>query len=141
MGACFMNGSSYVAESFLGEPASAGATSPLDLSLLVTGSFSSRRLPQIREQVRLPGSPFQSVHFVAPATCCAARMASHSVGATTPTRLPFTTTCAFGKRLLSSVTGGNQRGAERLRMHHARVQHAGQPDIGGPSFFRRDFGR
>src|SRR5579859_256800 len=29
-------------------------------------------------------------------------MASHSVGATTPTRLPLTTTCALGNRFLSS---------------------------------------
>src|SRR5208283_1100797 len=48
-----------------------------------------------------PGSPFHSVHFVPDATCWAALMASHSVGATTPTRFPFTTTCAFGKRVLS----------------------------------------
>src|SRR6202166_1648288 len=50
----------------------------------------------------LPGRPFQSVHFVEFATCCAARIASHSDGATTPTRLPLTTTCAFGYRVLSS---------------------------------------
>src|SRR5215469_9460360 len=50
-----------------------------------------------------PGRPFHSVHLVPAATCCAARMASYSVGATTPTRLPFTTTCALEKRVLSRL--------------------------------------
>src|SRR5579863_2033574 len=99
-----MNGSWYVAESFFGDAARAGGTSPLLLSLFVTrvvvqSAWSFRYW----NRLSLPGNPFQSVHFVAPATCCEARIASHSVGATTPTRFPFTTICAFGKRDLSNV--------------------------------------
>src|SRR5204863_8972743 len=49
-----------------------------------------------------PGRPFHSLHFVSAATCCDAPTASHSDGATTPTRLPLTTTCALGYRALFS---------------------------------------
>ena len=52
------------------------------------------------------------------ATCCAALMASHSVGATTATRLPLTTTCAFGKRALSRVPAEMSFDPRRLGMHH-----------------------
>src|SRR6266404_4832439 len=104
IGACFMNGSSYVADSFLAADASAGATDPWLFSLVDTGvvfqsAFSRNHL----NSSLLPGSPFHSVHFVLAATCCEAPIASHSVGATTPTRLPLTTTCAFGYRVLSSA--------------------------------------
>ena len=130
-----------MAVSFFAAAAIAEGTSPLLLSLFVTGVvFQSASFSQIIEQVALPGRPFQSDHLVRSATCCAARMASHSVGATTPTKLPFTTTCAFGKFVLSNCAGGNQLRAQRLRMHHARMQHAGQPDIGHPVFLGRDFG-
>src|SRR6185437_10242062 len=51
----------------------------------------------------LPGSPSQSDHFVLPASTCAAWIATYSCGSTAATRLPFTTTCVFGKLFLSSV--------------------------------------
>ena len=88
-----------MAVSFFAAPAMAGGTSPCDLVALGDGrGFPVGVLLQIARRGRaLPGRPFQSVHLVAAATCCAARIASHSVGATTPTRLPLTTTCAFGK--------------------------------------------
>src|ERR1700730_15597837 len=81
----------------------AGWAVPLVLSLFVTGVvFQSQFSLRCLNRLGLPGRPFQSVHFVEFATCCAARIASHSVGATTPTRLPLTTTCAFGNRVLSN---------------------------------------
>src|SRR4051812_25725843 len=49
----------------------------------------------------LPGRPCHAVHFVAAPTCAAAPIASHSCGESTPTRLPLTTTCAFGYARLS----------------------------------------
>src|SRR5580700_7097125 len=49
----------------------------------------------------LPGSPDHSVHFVLAATACAARIASHSFGETTATRLAFLTTFAVGNCFLS----------------------------------------
>src|SRR5689334_9240632 len=103
IGACFRYGSWYVAESFLGDEASAEATSPFEFLLVAGGtafqSASSRRNWKRRS---FPGSPFQSLHLVPEATCCAALIASHSVGAMTPTRFPLTITCALGKRALSS---------------------------------------
>ena len=45
----------------------------------------------------LAGRPFQSVHFVSVPSAIAAWAASHSSGETTATRLPFTTSFAFGK--------------------------------------------
>src|SRR5579863_12639 len=97
-----MNGSSYVAFSFFGAPAMAGGTSPRVLSLFVTFVvFQSACSLKYVNRFSLPGSPFHSVHLVAAATCCEALMASHSVGATTPTRLAFTTTCELGNLLLS----------------------------------------
>src|ERR1700728_1138770 len=51
----------------------------------------------------LPGRPDHWVHFVVPATDCAAATASHSLGETTPTRLPFLTTSAVGNFVLSSA--------------------------------------
>src|SRR5690348_8246466 len=103
IGACFRNGNSYVADNFFAAPARAGATSPAVLSPLLTGVVFQSALSLIyRKRFALPGKPFHSVHFVALATWRTALIASHSVGATTPTRLPFTITCAFGKRVLST---------------------------------------
>jgi hypothetical protein len=50
----------------------------------------------------LPGRPDQSLHFVPAATDCAALSASHSLGETTASRLPFLTTSAVGNFVLST---------------------------------------
>src|ERR1700733_8068245 len=80
----------------------AGGTAPRLLSLLATRVVCQSAPLRCWNRFASPGRPFHSVHLVAVATCCAARIASHSVGATTPTRLPFTSTCALGNLLLSS---------------------------------------
>src|SRR5215469_3800519 len=104
IGACFMYDSWYVAESFFFADASVAAASPLVAPLFITGvDFQSASFLRYSYSFALPGSPFQSVHFVSPASCCAAWIASHSVGATTPTRFPFTMTCEFGYLVLSSL--------------------------------------
>src|SRR3981081_4398758 len=51
----------------------------------------------------LPGSPVQSVHLVVEARAPAALIASHSLGETTASRLPFLTTSAVGNFFLSSA--------------------------------------
>src|SRR5262249_11208598 len=38
------------------------------------------------------------------------------------------------------LASGNQSRAKRSRMNDSSVQHAGQANIGGPGFFRADFG-
>src|SRR5215469_15088696 len=104
IGACFMYDSWYVAESFFFADASVAAASPLVAPLFITGvDFQSASFLRYSYSFALPGSPFQSVHFVSPATCCAAWFASHSVGATTPTRFCLTITCAFGYFVLSTL--------------------------------------
>src|SRR5262245_42252823 len=99
IGACFMYGISYEAVSFLADARRAAGTSPLLIWLVVTGvdvqSTDSRRC---LNRFALPGRPFQSVHLVVSASACDARIASHSLDATTPTRFPLTTTCEFGNR-------------------------------------------
>src|SRR5262245_61876358 len=76
--------------------------SPLFLSLLTGGVVFQSAPSRIHACSRsCPGRPFHAVHSVSAATCCAAPIASHPVGATTPTRWPFTTPCAFGYRDLS----------------------------------------
>src|ERR1700756_4512493 len=115
----------------------AGWAAPLVLSLFVTGVvFQSQFSLRCLNSSGLPGRPFQSVHFVEFATCCAARIASHSVGATTPTRLPLTTTCPFGNFVLSNSPGRPELRSERLRMHHAGMHHLRKPDIGRPFLSR-----
>jgi hypothetical protein len=91
-----------VAESFFEDFARAEGTSPFDFLLVSAGTdFQSASSFRNWNRRWLPGSPFQSVHFVPEATCCAALIASHSVGATTPTRFPFTITFVLGNRDLS----------------------------------------
>ena len=89
---------------FLCELARAAATSPLDSPLLDSGTaFQSASSLRKLNRRASPGRPFQSDHLVSEATWRAALIASHSLGATTPMRSPFTTTCVFGKRDLSRV--------------------------------------
>src|SRR5712664_2708215 len=51
----------------------------------------------------LPDSQAQAVHFIPAATARAALMASHSLGETTATRLPFFTISAVGNCSLSTA--------------------------------------
>src|SRR5439155_20650059 len=90
--------------SFFFADESAAAVSPLVAPLFNTGvDVQSESFLRHSYSFALPGSPFQSVHLVSPATCWAAWITSHSVGATTPTRFCFTITCAFGYLVLSSL--------------------------------------
>ena len=141
IGACFMNGNSYVAESFLAAPASAGATSPLVLSLFVTGvvfqsAFSQVARTDWRCQAAL-SSPSISWrgHLLRGADGFPLRRRNHS------DQVAFHDHLRVWKAGLIHFTGGHQCRAQRLRMHHARMQHAWQPHIGGPFLFRRDLGR
>src|SRR5438477_10187610 len=58
--------------------------------------MAEKRLP-------LPGRPSHFVHFVLLARTEEAWIAVYSTGSTTATRLPLTTTCAFGNCFLSSL--------------------------------------
>ena len=122
-----------MAESFFAAAASAGATSPLVLSLFVTGVvFQSALFSQVVEQVGVAGQPFPvrplrgAGHLLRGADGFPLGGRNHS------DQIAFHDHLRVGKAGLVQFAGGHQRGAERLRMHHARVQHAGQPHIGGP---------
>ena len=102
IGACFSNGISYVAESFVAAPAYAVSVCPL-FTPNVLGVVVQSALRSASNRLPSPGNPAQSVHFVVPARIDAAWIALYSTGSTTATRLPLTTTCAFGNCFLSSL--------------------------------------
>ena len=54
------------------------------------------------EQIRIAGQALPLSPFRLFGNLLAAWIASHSVGETTPTRLPFTMTCEFGNFVLST---------------------------------------
>ena len=89
----------------------------------------------------MPGSPFQSVHFVALGYLLRGANGFPFRGRNHSDEIAFHDHLRVGKAGFVQFTDGHERGAERLGMHHARVQHAGQPHIGGPLLARRDFGR
>ena len=122
-----------MALSFFAAPAMAGGTSPLALIALGDSAwFSSRLSSQVLEQVRVAGQtfpfgPFGGCGYLlrgANGFPLGGRNHSHQIALHDHLRVR--------KLGLVQFTRRNQRGAQRLRMHHARVQHVGQPHIGGP---------
>ena len=86
----------------------AGPNAGGDVALVLVALGDRRRFPvglltQPGMHLRVTGQALPVRPLCRFLELCAAVIASHSVGATTPTRLPLTMTCAFGYFALSSV--------------------------------------